>query len=66
MSQIFTRKELQFTFEKNNTSNQNRGRCYCTCEIYDSSNQKPQRALVLGVASQTFNEKESEHGVEKV
>ena len=34
---------MVFTREKNDTSNQNRERCFCTCEKNDTSNQKPQR-----------------------
>ena len=34
---------MVFTREKNDTSNQNRERCFLTCEKNDTSNQKPQR-----------------------
>ena len=34
---------MVFTREKNDTSNQNRERCFFTCEKNDTSNQKPQR-----------------------
>ena len=34
---------MVFTREKNNTSNQNRERCFFTCEKNNTSNQKPQR-----------------------
>ena len=36
---------MVFTREKNDTSNQNRERCFFTCEKNDTSNQKPQRCL---------------------
>ena len=59
---------MVFTREKNDTSNQNRERCFFTCEKNDTSNQKPQRCVSLapkfppfiaacGAASHTFNEK---------
>ena len=35
---------MVFTREKNDTSNQNRERCFFTCEKNDTSNQKPQCA----------------------
>ena len=55
-------------FEKNDTSNQNRERCFFTCEKNDTSNQKPQRCVsfapkfppfiaACSAASHTFNEK---------
>ena len=31
--------------KKNDTSNQNRERCFFTCEKNDTSNQKPQRCV---------------------
>ena len=36
-------RTMVFTCEKNDTSNQNRERCFFTCEKNDTSNQKPQR-----------------------
>ena len=36
---------MLFTREKNDTSNQNRERCFFTCEKNDTSNQKPQRCV---------------------
>ena len=53
---------------KNDTSNQNRERCFFTCEKNDTSNQKPQRCVsfvpkfppfigVCSEASHPFNEK---------
>ena len=36
---------MVFTREKNDTSNQNRERCFLTCEKNDMSNQKPQRCV---------------------
>ena len=36
---------MVFTREKNDTSNQNRERCFFTCEKNDTSNQKPQRCM---------------------
>ena len=36
---------MVFTPEKNDTSNQNRVRCFFTCEKNDTSNQKPQRCV---------------------
>ena len=59
---------MVFTREKNNTSNQNRERCFFTCEKNDTSNQKPQRCVsfapksppfiaACSAASHTFNEK---------
>ena len=59
---------MVFTREKNDTSNQNRERCFFTCEKNDTSNQKPQRCVSLApifppfiaacsAASHTFNEK---------
>ena len=59
---------MVFTREKNDTSNQNRERCFLTCEKNDTSNQKPQRCVgfapkfppfiaACSAASQTFNEK---------
>ena len=37
---------MVFTREKNDTSNQNRERCFFKCEKNDTSNQKPQRCVV--------------------
>ena len=59
---------MVFTREKNDTSNQNRERCFFTCEKNDTSNQKPQRCVsfapkfpffiaACSAASHTFNEK---------
>ena len=59
---------MVFTREKNNTSNQNRERCFFTCEKNDTSNQRPQRCVsfapkfppfiaACSAASYTFNEK---------
>ena len=60
---------MLFTREKNDTSNQNRERCFFTCEKNDTSNQRPQRcvsfapkfppliAVCSAAASHTFNEK---------
>ena len=61
---------MVFTREKNDTSNQNRERCFFTCEKNDTSNQKPQRCVsfapkfppfiaAYSAASHTFNEKSS-------
>ena len=36
---------MVFTREKNDTSNQNRERCFFTCEKNDTSNQKPLRCV---------------------
>ena len=36
---------MAFTREKNNTSNQNRERCFFTCEENDTTNQKPQKSV---------------------
>ena len=38
-------RTMVFAREKNNTSNQNRERCFFTCEKNDTSNQKPQRCV---------------------
>ena len=38
-------RTMVFTREKNDTSNQNRERCFFTCEKNDMSNQKPQRCV---------------------
>ena len=59
---------MVFTREKNDTSNQNRERCFFTCEKNDTSSQKPQRCVsfapkfppfiaACSAASHTFNEK---------
>ena len=59
---------MVFTREKNDTSNQNRERCFFMCEKNDTSNQKPQRCAsfapkfppfiaACSAASHTFNEK---------
>ena len=59
---------MVFTREKNDTSNQNRERCFFTCEKNNTSNQKPQRCVIFApkipafntacsAASHTFNEK---------
>ena len=59
---------MVFTREKNDTSNQNRERCFFTCEKNDTSNQRPQRCVsfapkfppfiaAYSAASHTFNEK---------
>ena len=59
---------MVFTHEKNDTSNQNRERCFFTCEKNDTSNQKPQRCVSLApkfppfiaacsAFSHTFNKK---------
>ena len=59
---------MVFTREKNDTSNQNRERCFFTCKKNDTSNQKPQRCASFApkfppfiaacrAASHTFNEK---------
>ena len=59
---------MVFTREKNDTSKQNRERCFFTCEKNDTSNQKPQRCVsftpkfppfiaACSTASHTFNEK---------
>ena len=59
---------MVFTREKNDTSNQNRERCFFTCEKNDTSNQRPQRCVsfapkfppfiaACSAASHTFNEK---------
>ena len=61
-------RTIVFTREKNDTSNQNRERCFFTCEKNDTSNQKPQRCVsfapkfppfiaACSAASHTFNEK---------
>ena len=62
-------RTMVFTGEKkNDTSNQNRERCFFTCENNDTSNQKPQRCVSFApkfppfiaacrAASHTFNEK---------
>ena len=60
-------RTMVFTREKNDTSNQNRERCFFTCEKNDTSNQKPQRCVsfapkfppfiaACSSASHTFNE----------
>ena len=66
---------MVFTREKNDTSNQNRERCFFTCEKNDTSNQKPQRCVsfapkfppfiaACSAASHTFiNEKSFTQGV---
>ena len=36
---------MVFTREKNDTSNQNRERCFFTCVKNDTSNQKPHRCV---------------------
>ena len=38
-------RTMVFTREKNDTSNQNRERCFFMCEKNDTSNQKPQRCV---------------------
>ena len=38
-------RTMVFTLEKNDTSNQNRERCFFMCEKNDTSNQKPQRCV---------------------
>ena len=38
-------RTMVFTREKNDTSNQNRERCFFTCEKNDTSNQKPQMCV---------------------
>ena len=59
---------MVLTREKNDTSNQNRERCFFTCEKNDTSKQKPQRCVsfapkfppfiaACSAASHTFNEK---------
>ena len=59
---------MVFAREKNDTSNQNRERCFFTCEKNNTSNQKPQRCVsfapkfppfiaACSAASHTFNEK---------
>ena len=59
---------MVFKREKNDTSNQNRERCFFTCENNDTSNQKPERCVSFvskfppfiaasSAASHTFNEK---------
>ena len=59
---------MVFTRETNDTSNQNRERCFLTCEKNDTSNQKPQRCVnfapkfppfiaACSAASHTFNQK---------
>ena len=59
---------MVFTREKNDTSNQNRERCFFMCEKNDTSNQKPQRCVsfapkfkpflaACSAASHTFKEK---------
>ena len=61
-------RTMVFTREENDTSNQNRERCFFTCEKNDTSNQKPQRCVsfapkfppfiaACSAASHTFNEK---------
>lgn len=61
-------RTMVFTREKNDTSNQNRERCFFTCEKNDTSNQKPQRCVsfapkfppfiaACSVASHTLNGK---------
>ena len=60
-------RTMVFTREKNDTSNQNRERCFFMCEKNDTSNQKPQKCVsfapippviaACSAASQTFNEK---------
>ena len=61
-------RTLVFTRGKNDTSNQNRERCFFTCEKNDTSNQKPQRCVsfapkfppfiaAYSAASYIFNEK---------
>ena len=61
-------RTMAFTREKNDTSNQNRERCFFTCVKNDTSNQKPQRCVsfaqkfppfiaACSSASHTFNEK---------
>ena len=59
---------MVFTRGKNDTSNQNRERCFFTCEKNNASNQKPQRCVsfapkfppliaACSATSHTFNEK---------
>ena len=59
---------MVFTREKNDTSNQNRERCFFTCEKNDTSNQRPQKCVsfapkfppfiaACSAASHTFKEK---------
>ena len=59
---------IVFTLEENDTSNQNRERCFFTCEKNDTSNQKPQKCVsfapkfppfiaACSAASHRFNEK---------
>ena len=59
---------MVFTSEKNDTSNQNRERCFFTCEKNDTSNKKPQSCVSFApkfppfiascsAASHTCNEK---------
>ena len=59
---------MVFTREKNDTSNQNRERCYFTFEKNDTSNQRPQRCVsfaskfapfisACSAASHTLNDK---------
>ena len=61
-------RTMVFTREKNDTSNQNRKRCFFMCEKNDTSNQKLQRCVsfapkfppviaACSAASHTFNEK---------
>ena len=61
-------RTMVFTRDKNNTSNQNRERCFFTFEKNDTSNQRPQRCVsfaskfppfiaACSAASHTFNEK---------
>ena len=61
-------RTMVFKREKNDTSNQNRERCFFTCEKNDTPNQKPQRCVsfapkfppfiaACSAASRTFNEK---------
>ena len=61
-------RTMIFTRGKNDTSNQNRERCFLTCEKNDTSNQKPQRRVSFApkfppfiaacrAASHIFNEK---------
>ena len=49
---------MVFTREKDDTSNQNRERCFFTCEKNDTSNQKLQRCVSFAPKfAHTFNEK---------
>ena len=45
---------MVFTSEKNDTSNQNRERCFFTCEKNDTSNQKPQKCVGFAQNSRLF------------